>query len=98
MNTSAFTCSVFTGSACVEVPGFCCVDEVEELDDEVCELPPPPLYPPHDDEELEPHELGSFVHSAVNFLSSVIFSGRAGVQPLKICQVLIGVSTFRGSS
>lgn len=53
LNTSAFTCSVFTGSAFVEVSGFCCVDEVEELDDEVCELPPPPLYPPHDDEELE---------------------------------------------
>ena len=53
LNTSVFTCSVFTGSAFVEVSGFCCVDEVEELDDEVCELPPPPLYPPHDDEELE---------------------------------------------
>ena len=53
LNTSVFTCSVFTGSAFVEASGFCCVDEVEELDDEVCELPPPPLYPPHDDEELE---------------------------------------------
>ena len=56
LNTSVFTCSVFTGSAFVEVSGFCCVDEVEELEElevELCELPPPPLYPPHDDEELE---------------------------------------------
>ena len=57
MNTSVFTCSVFTGSAVVEVSGFFCVEEVEELEVELCELPPPPLYPPHDDEELEPHEL-----------------------------------------
>ena len=56
LNTSVFTCSVFTGSAVVEVSGFCCVDEVEELEVELCELPPPPLYPPHE-EELEPHEL-----------------------------------------
>ena len=101
MKSSVFTCSVFTGSAVVEVPGFCCVDEVEEVEElevELCELPPPPLYPPPDDEELEPHELSSFVHSAVKVLSSVIFSGKVGFHPLKIHQVLIGVSTFRGSS
>ena len=57
MKISVFTCSVFTGSAFVEVSGFFCVDEVEELEVELCELPPPPLYPPPDDEELEPHEL-----------------------------------------
>ena len=60
LKISVFTCSVFTGSAVVEVPGFCCVDEVEEVEElevELCELPPPPLYPPPDDEELEPHEL-----------------------------------------
>ena len=98
MKSSVFTCSVFTGSAFAGVPDFCCVDEVEELEVELCELPPPPLYPPPDDEELEPQELGSFVHSAVKVLSSVIFSGKVGFHPLKIHQVLIGVSTFRGSS
>ena len=50
MKSSVFTCSVFTGSAFAGVPGFCCVDEVEELEVELCELPPPPLYPPPDDE------------------------------------------------
>ena len=98
LNTSVFTCSVFTGSAFVEVSGFFCVDEVEELEVELCELPPPPpLYPPPE-EELEPQELGSFVHSAVKVLSSVIFSGKVGFHPLKIHQVLIGLSTFKGSS
>ena len=62
MKISVFTCSVFTGSFFTGVSGFfCSVDgvEVEELDDEVelCEIPPPQLYPPPDDEELEPHEL-----------------------------------------
>jgi len=58
LKISVFTCSVFTGSAFAGVSGFfCSVDgvEVEELDDEVelCEIPPPQLYPPHDELELE---------------------------------------------
>ena len=98
MKSSVFTCSVFTGSTFAGVAGFCCVDEVEELEVELCKPPPPPLYPPPDDEELEPQELGSFFHSAVKVLSSVIFSGKVGFHPLKIHQVLIGLSTFKGSS
>ena len=66
MKISVFTCSVFTGSAFAGVSGFCCVDEVEveELDDEVelCKIPPPQLYPPHDELELELEELGSGFH------------------------------------
>ena len=62
MKISVFTCSVFTGSGFTGVSGFfCCVDgvEVDELDDEVelCEIPPPQLYPPHDELELEELEL-----------------------------------------
>ena len=62
MKISVFTCSVFTGSFFTGVSGFfCSVDgvEVEELDDEVelCEIPPPQLYPPHDELELELEEL-----------------------------------------
>jgi len=54
LKISVFTCSVFTGSFFTGVSGFfCSVDgvEVDELDDEVelCEIPPPQLYPPHDD-------------------------------------------------
>jgi len=63
LKISVFTCSVFTGSAFTGsvftgVSGFfCSVDgvEVEELDDEVelYQPPPPQLYPPHDELELE---------------------------------------------
>jgi hypothetical protein len=52
LKISVFTCSVFTGSFFTGVSGFfCSVDGVEELGDEVelCEIPPPQLYPPHDD-------------------------------------------------
>ena len=60
MKISVFTCSVFTGSFFTGVSGFfCSVDGVEELGDEVelCEIPPPQLYPPHDELELEELEL-----------------------------------------
>ena len=70
LKISVFTCSVFTGSFFTGVSGFfCSVDgvEVEELDDEVelCEIPPPQLYPPHDELELELEELGSEFHRAL---------------------------------
>ena len=61
LKISVFTCSVFTGSFFTGVSGFfCSVDGVEEFEGfevELCEIPPPQLYPPHDELELEELEL-----------------------------------------
>ena len=66
LKISVFTCSVFTGSAFTGsvftgVSGFfCSVDGVEEFEGFEVELyqpPPPQLYPPHDELELEELEL-----------------------------------------
>ena len=56
LKISVFTCSVFTGSFFTGVSGFfCSVDGVEEFEGVEVELyqPPPQLYPPHDELELE---------------------------------------------